>query len=58
MSGTAERVTDTDEAVAENTGVPAMYRRRLGRSYFTPPAVWCGPGDTVRERDRRTSRRW
>lgn len=58
MSTTVTLATDDDNAIADDIGVPAVYRRRLSRGYFTPPAVWCGPGDTVRQRDRRMSRRW
>ena len=58
MSAPVEQVSDAGEAVQESLGVPPAYRRRLGRSYFTPPAVWAGPSQTARDRTRRDGRRW
>jgi hypothetical protein len=52
-----ERASDTAEAVPESTIVPPAYRRRLGRGYFVPPALWAGPNQTARDRTRRDSRR-
>ena len=54
----AEQVSDTGEAIPESISVPPAYRRRLGRSYFTPPALWAGPGQRARDRTRRDNRRW
>jgi hypothetical protein len=57
VSGPVEQAIDTGEAVPESTSVPPAYRRRLGRGYFTPPALWAGPSQTARDRTRRDSRR-
>ena len=53
MSAPVERASDTGEAVPESASVPSAYRRRLGRGYFTPPALWAGPIQTARDRTRR-----
>ena len=58
MSAPVEQVSDTGEAVPESNSVPPAYRRRLGRGYFTPPALWAGPSQTARDRTRRDGRRW
>ena len=52
-----ERASDTGDAVPESSSVPPAYRRRLGRGYFTPPALWAGPSQTARDRTRRDGRR-
>jgi hypothetical protein len=48
-----EQAGDTAEAVPESTIVPPAYRRRLGRGYFIPPALWAGPNQTAGDRTRR-----
>jgi hypothetical protein len=53
-----EQVSDAGEAFQDTVSVPPAYRRRLGRSYFTSPALWAGPSQTVRDRTRRDGRRW
>jgi hypothetical protein len=58
LAETAIGVGDTGEAVPESASVPPAHRRRLGRSYFIPPALWTGPGPRARERTRRDGRRW
>jgi hypothetical protein len=58
VNAPVEQISDTGDALPESISVPPAYRRRLGRSYFTPPALWAGPGQTARERNRRDSRRW
>jgi hypothetical protein len=57
VNAPVEQVSDTGEAVPENTSVPPAYRRRLVRGYFIPPALWTGPNQTARERTRRDGRR-
>ncbi|KMO83785.1 hypothetical protein MCHLDSM_00245 [Mycolicibacterium chlorophenolicum] len=55
--GSDEPLVETQDVLGDTTTESTGYRRRLGRSYFIPPALWSAPRETARERHRQVGPR-